>query len=222
VLLQLKATCRNTVRKRWIQCRCQPLRILSSRLELGRCSAECPWVCPSSRTIRLRRRVRLCLKRPKSRQTSMRWKIGSVPSEGGAAENRPALLPHPSQQGAVWKRGSIASEPEVFSPGQLYMLVDTASRPGMSGSPVIRRSWGTHQMKGGGVALGAATAIEFVGVFWASDCHRPARRAVGNCMAGTVCYRDRGWGQARSVERMADRHPNRAVQWRSEARSTAT
>jgi hypothetical protein len=65
----------------------------------------------------------------------------------------------------VWKRGSIASEPEVFSPGQLYMLVDTASRPGMSGSPVIRRSWGTHQMKGGGVALGAATATEFVGVY---------------------------------------------------------
>ena len=100
VLLQLKATCRNTVRKRWIQCRCQPLRILSSRLELGRCSAECPWVCPSSRTIRLRRRVRLCLKRPKSRQTSMRWKIGSVPSEGGAAENRPALLPHPLATGS--------------------------------------------------------------------------------------------------------------------------
>lgn len=65
----------------------------------------------------------------------------------------------------VWKRGSIASEPEVFLPGQSHMLIDTASRPGMSGSPVIRRSWGTHQMKAGGVSMGATTATEFIGVY---------------------------------------------------------
>lgn len=70
----------------------------------------------------------------------------------------PARLP-------VWKRGSIASEPEVFPGGLLYMLIDTASRPGMSGSPVIRRSWGTHQMKGGGTALGMTTATEFIAVY---------------------------------------------------------
>ena len=40
----------------------------------------------------------------------------------------------------IWKRGSIASEPRVFSEQQRYILVDTASREGMSGSPVIRRS----------------------------------------------------------------------------------
>jgi hypothetical protein len=65
----------------------------------------------------------------------------------------------------VWKRGSIASEPEVFPPGQLHMLIDTASRPGMSGSPVIRRSWGTHQMRGGGITMGATTATELIGVY---------------------------------------------------------
>ena len=41
----------------------------------------------------------------------------------------------------VWKRGSIASEPHLTRPGPGYMLVDTASRPGMSGAPVIPRSW---------------------------------------------------------------------------------
>jgi hypothetical protein len=37
----------------------------------------------------------------------------------------------------VWKRGSIASEPDLTRIGTGYMLVDTASRPGMSGAPVI-------------------------------------------------------------------------------------
>jgi len=37
----------------------------------------------------------------------------------------------------VWKRGSIASEPDLVSLTDDYLLVDTASRPGMSGGPVI-------------------------------------------------------------------------------------
>lgn len=65
----------------------------------------------------------------------------------------------------IWKRGSIASEPEIFPHGQMHFLIDTASRPGMSGSPVIRRSWGTHQMKDGGISMGAGTATEFIGVY---------------------------------------------------------
>lgn len=36
----------------------------------------------------------------------------------------------------VWKRGSIATEPELRINGRL-ILIDTMSRPGMSGSPVI-------------------------------------------------------------------------------------
>src|SRR6478672_13030503 len=41
----------------------------------------------------------------------------------------------------VWKRGSIASEPDLVRQTTGFYLIDTASRPGMSGSPVILRSW---------------------------------------------------------------------------------
>jgi hypothetical protein len=44
----------------------------------------------------------------------------------------------------VWKRGSIASEPDLVCLSTGYYLVDTASRPGMSGSPVILRRWSNH------------------------------------------------------------------------------
>jgi len=39
----------------------------------------------------------------------------------------------------VWKRASIASEPEYDYDNKPIILVDSASRPGMSGSPVILR-----------------------------------------------------------------------------------
>jgi hypothetical protein len=47
----------------------------------------------------------------------------------------------------VWKRGSIASEPDLVKMTTGYYLIDTASRPGMSGSPVILRSWNLHIME---------------------------------------------------------------------------
>lgn len=37
----------------------------------------------------------------------------------------------------IWKRASIASEPAIDLDGLPKIFVDTASRPGMSGSPVI-------------------------------------------------------------------------------------
>ena len=55
----------------------------------------------------------------------------------------------------VWKRGSIASEPQMVGNNQRYLLVDTASRPGMSGAPVI---WLTH-----GPVIGHNS--KFVGVY---------------------------------------------------------
>jgi hypothetical protein len=70
----------------------------------------------------------------------------------------PARLP-------IWKRGSIASEPQLPGSVQLHLFVDTASRPGMSGSPVIRRSWGSHTMADGSVSMGAGTATKFIGVY---------------------------------------------------------
>jgi hypothetical protein len=65
----------------------------------------------------------------------------------------------------IWKRGSLASEPQVIDPARPVILVDSASRPGMSGSPVIRRSWGTHQMEGGGAMMNGAPATRLVGVY---------------------------------------------------------
>jgi hypothetical protein len=65
----------------------------------------------------------------------------------------------------VWKRGSIATEPQLSPDSQFHIFIDTASRPGMSGSPVIRRSWGTHMMEGGGAAMGTGSATKFVGIF---------------------------------------------------------
>jgi hypothetical protein len=51
--------------------------------------------------------------------------------------SKPPALP-------VWKRGSIASEPDLVLGTTGYYFVDTASRPGMSGSPVILRSRSNH------------------------------------------------------------------------------
>lgn len=65
----------------------------------------------------------------------------------------------------IWKRGSIASEPDVAALTQLHLFVDTASRPGMSGSPVIRRSWATHMFADNNVSLGTGTATKLVGVY---------------------------------------------------------
>lgn len=69
----------------------------------------------------------------------------------------PAALP-------IWKRGSIASEPEIIDPNDPHILVDTASRPGMSGSPVIRRQWGGYQDGKGNTYMGG-DATRLVGVY---------------------------------------------------------
>src|SRR5271166_2903969 len=50
----------------------------------------------------------------------------------------------------IWKRASIASEPLILpTDGKPYFYVDTASREGMSGSPVILRSWGGFNTEDG-------------------------------------------------------------------------
>jgi hypothetical protein len=74
----------------------------------------------------------------------------------------------------VWKRGSIASEPQLARLTTDYMLVDTASRPGMSGAPVIRRSWTNHMVEPGVVALVDTPLNKFIGVRAGPD--RPSAR----------------------------------------------
>lgn len=65
----------------------------------------------------------------------------------------------------VWKRGSMASEPDLAHIGPGHYLIDTASRPGMSGSPVIRRIW--NQLVDGDRVMPAQTPLrtEFLGVY---------------------------------------------------------
>jgi hypothetical protein len=53
----------------------------------------------------------------------------------------------------VWKRASVASEPDLVRLVDDYILVDTASRPGMSSAPVIRQSRTNHLLETGGVAI---------------------------------------------------------------------
>ena len=64
----------------------------------------------------------------------------------------------------VWKRGSIASEPELVSIGEKYYLVDTASRPGMSGGPVVLRSYGAHLTESG-PSMTTEAATKFLGIY---------------------------------------------------------
>jgi hypothetical protein len=65
----------------------------------------------------------------------------------------------------VWKRGSIASEPDLVHFGAGYYLVDTASRPGMSGAPVIRRSWGTHFLEHDATSSNSTPQSKFIGIY---------------------------------------------------------
>ena len=55
----------------------------------------------------------------------------------------------------VWKRASIASEPDVIlDNGDPCFLVDTATREGMSGSPVIAKSVGSAFLENGNMNMG--------------------------------------------------------------------
>ena len=65
----------------------------------------------------------------------------------------------------IWKRGSIASEPDFIDPADPHMLIDTASRPGMSGSPVIQKSWDAHTLDNGSIVMNGLSAYRFVGVY---------------------------------------------------------
>jgi S1-C subfamily serine protease len=65
----------------------------------------------------------------------------------------------------VWKRGSIASEPQLVGFADNYILVDTASRPGMSGAPVIRRSWSGHLVEPGIALQPDMPLSKFIGVY---------------------------------------------------------
>lgn len=55
----------------------------------------------------------------------------------------------PAAQLPIWKRASIASEPDVNIDGLPKFLIDTATRSGLSGSPVVMQRVGLHGASGG-------------------------------------------------------------------------
>ena len=65
----------------------------------------------------------------------------------------------------IWKRGSIASEPDLVPHVESYLLVDTASRPGMSGSPVILRTYFMHVTQRNVITVTSGPANKFIGVY---------------------------------------------------------
>ncbi|WP_168797773.1 S1 family peptidase [Aliishimia ponticola] len=67
----------------------------------------------------------------------------------------------------VWKKGSVASEPEVeMDDGTPTVLVDTATREGMSGAPVyIGSSTATNRFIDGSVSQTALPIYQFIGIY---------------------------------------------------------
>ncbi len=63
----------------------------------------------------------------------------------------------------IWKRASLASEPEWVLSSEQYNLVDTASRPGMSGAPVVRRAFSGAELDNGQISLSGGS--RFFGVY---------------------------------------------------------
>ncbi len=54
----------------------------------------------------------------------------------------------------IWKRGSIATEPQLNHDGKPTLLVDSLTNPGMSGSPFIIKSQGLVHNTASGAVLG--------------------------------------------------------------------
>lgn len=65
----------------------------------------------------------------------------------------------------VWKRGSIASEPQLAPLSDRYFLIDSSSRPGMSGAAVIRRAWGAHLKENLSVSITAEPVTRVAGIY---------------------------------------------------------
>ena len=80
----------------------------------------------------------------------------------------------------MWKRGSIASEPDLVKLTTRYYLIDTASRPRMSGSPVILRSWSNHTLESSNwVATTDRPIDRIIGIYSGRKDNAPAEAQIG-------------------------------------------
>jgi hypothetical protein len=66
----------------------------------------------------------------------------------------------------VWVQGTVATEPDLDFEGLPRFLIDSRTRPGQSGSPVVAyHAGGAVPMKDGGTAVFGGPVEEFVGVY---------------------------------------------------------
>lgn len=65
----------------------------------------------------------------------------------------------------IWKSGTIASDPDINFDGKQMFLVDSTSRPGMSGSPVYAVRRGVIRSAHGSVAVTQSPVTKFLGVY---------------------------------------------------------
>jgi len=65
----------------------------------------------------------------------------------------------------IWKRATIATEPDVQIDGLPKMFIDTATREGMSGAPVYAISNGVYQDTQGNSNVMAGGGVLFVGIY---------------------------------------------------------
>lgn len=66
----------------------------------------------------------------------------------------------------IWKRGSVASEFDMPLDGASAFAIDSATRPGMSGAPVIARFEGVVPKQDGGTAFTTGGSVKkFLGIY---------------------------------------------------------
>jgi hypothetical protein len=90
----------------------------------------------------------------------------------------------------IWKRGSLASEPIFGWQDRPAFLIDAASRPGMSGSPVFRRVFGPSASadSNGRYIIKADNVMtsEFVGVYAGHLIAHSSEVTIGFAWYGTL------------------------------------
>jgi hypothetical protein len=66
----------------------------------------------------------------------------------------------------IWVQGAVATEPSLDFNYLPCFLIDSRTRPGQSGSPVLAyRSGGAVEMEGGETAIVSGTVVRFLGIY---------------------------------------------------------
>ena len=84
------------------------------------------------------------------------------------------VIGYPSDSGSVlplpiWKRGTIATEPNLIEVGDSHFFIDATTRGGMSGSPVVFRGNIAIGKTGGMLAFGGGIPTFVIGIYSAQS-----------------------------------------------------